>query len=50
MAQVPAEFTNLYAELPTNSLRAQYIEVFPLDVLAFPNVIGVAHQELFTPP
>jgi hypothetical protein len=42
--------TGVYPLNPTNSLRAQYIEVFTADVLAFTNVIWVAHQELFTPP
>jgi hypothetical protein len=42
--------TGVYPLNPTNSLRAQYIEVFAADVLAFTNVIWVAHPELFTPP
>jgi hypothetical protein len=34
----------------SNSLRAQYLEVFALNVNAFPNVIQQAHNELFAQP
>jgi hypothetical protein len=34
----------------SNSLRAQYLEVFALNVNAFPNVIQQAHNELFVQP
>jgi len=34
----------------TNSLRSQYIEVFPTNVISFSNAVWEAHQELFTAP
>ena len=34
----------------TNSLRSQYLEVFPTDVVSFSNAIWQAHGELFAPP
>jgi hypothetical protein len=34
----------------TNSLRAQYIEVFAADVNAFSNAVWQAHLELFASP
>jgi hypothetical protein len=40
----------IYPLNQTNSLRAQYIEVFGADALAFTNAILQAHQELFAPP
>jgi len=42
--------TGIYPLSPTNSLRAQYIEVFPADALVFTNAIWQAHQELFAAP
>jgi len=42
--------TGIYPLGETNSLRAQYIEVFAADALAFTNAILQAHQELFAPP
>jgi hypothetical protein len=40
----------IYPLKQTNSLRAQYIEVFPADALAFTNAIWQAHTELFGGP
>ena len=34
----------------TNSLRSQYIEVFPANVISFSNAVWDAHQELFPAP
>ena len=42
--------TGIYPLNQTNSLRAQYIEVFAADVLAFTNAIWQAHMELTPPP
>lgn len=42
--------TGIYPLNQTNSLRAQYIEVFAADVLAFTNAIWWAHLELFGTP
>ena len=39
--------TGIYPKGPSDSLRAQYIEVFALNVNASPNVIQQAHNELF---
>ena len=41
--------TGIYPLGSTNSLRAQYIEIFAADALAFTNAILQAHQELFAP-
>ncbi len=38
--------TGIYPLGQDNALRAQYIEVFPLNVNAFPDIIQQAHQEL----
>jgi hypothetical protein len=40
----------IYPLNQTNDLRAQYIEVFAADALAFTNAIWQAHQALFAPP
>jgi hypothetical protein len=42
--------TGIYPLGQTNPLRAQYIEVFATNAIAFTNAILQAHQELFTPP
>lgn len=39
----------IYPLTPTNSLRSQYVEVFPANVIALTNAIWLAHQELFAP-
>jgi hypothetical protein len=39
----------IYPLTPTNSLRSQYIEVFPANVIAYTNAIWQAHAELFAP-
>ena len=41
--------TGIYAA-PGTPLRAQYIEVFAPNVIAFPEAIEKAHDELFAPP
>jgi hypothetical protein len=40
----------IYPLTLTNSLRSQYIEVFPANVLALTSAIWQAHQELIRPP
>lgn len=40
----------IYPLNQTNSLRSQYIEVFPANVLSFTNAIWQAHSELFGGP
>jgi len=40
----------IYPLRQTNSLRLQYIEVFPTDALLFTNAIWQAHSELFGAP
>jgi hypothetical protein len=40
----------IYPLNPTNTLRSQYIEVFPANVLSFTNAIWQAHSELFGGP
>ncbi len=40
----------IYPLRQMNSLRSQYIEVFPADVLLFTNAIWQAHSELFGAP
>jgi hypothetical protein len=40
----------IYPLNPTNSLRSQYIEVFPANATAFTNAIWQAHSELFGGP
>jgi hypothetical protein len=42
--------TGIYPLGQTNSLRAQYIEVFAANVNAFPDEIQQAHLELLAPP
>jgi hypothetical protein len=42
--------TGIYPLGRTNSLRAQYIEVFAMNVNAFPDVIQQAHNELLGQP
>ena len=42
--------TGIYPLGKTNNLRAQYIEVFALNVNAFPDVIQQAHNELLGQP
>jgi hypothetical protein len=42
--------TGIYPLKPTNRLRAQYLEIFAADAIAFTNAILQAHQELFAPP
>ena len=39
----------IYPLTPTNSLRSQYIEVFPANVIVYTNAIWQAHVELFAP-
>ncbi len=39
--------TGIYPLQRTNSLRAQYIEIFPADANAFTNAVWQAHSELF---
>jgi len=40
----------IYPLAPTNSLRSQYIEVFPTNVIAFTNATWQAHLELIGDP
>ena len=42
--------TGIYPLGNTNRLRAQYIEVFATNAVAFTNAIWQAHQELSAPP
>ena len=39
----------IYPLTPTNSLRSQYIEVFPANAITYTNAIWQAHVELFAP-